>query len=105
VQQVFKEHNEQMGKRTRIRPRGVDPERAAVRDEEIFGLILDELSQGIRLRSVVRARSVMCYWAVKELGMSGAQAARWLGIGPSAVQLPVVRGGKIARELNLVIFP
>jgi hypothetical protein len=105
VQQVLKEHNEQMGKRTRIRPRKVDPERAAVRDEEIFGLILDELSQGSRLHSVVRVRSGLCYWAVKELGMSGAQAARWLGIGPSAVQLPVVRGGKIARELNLVIFP
>ena len=45
MQQVLKEHNEQMGKRTRIRPRGVDPERAAVRDEEIFGLILDEGSQ------------------------------------------------------------
>jgi hypothetical protein len=68
-------------------------------------LILDKLSQGSRLRSVVKARSVLCYWAVKELGMSGAQAARWLGIGQSAVQLPVVRGGKIARELNLVIFP
>jgi hypothetical protein len=60
----LKEHNEQICKRTRIRPRGVDPERAAVRDEEIFGLILDELSQGSRLRSVVRARSVLCYWAV-----------------------------------------
>ena len=105
MQQVLKEHNEQMGKRTRIQPRGVDPERAAVRDEEIFGLILDKLSQGSRLRSVVKARSVLCYWAVKELGMSGAQAARWLGIGQSAVQLSVVRGGKIARELNLVIFP
>jgi putative transposase len=68
-------------------------------------LTLSELSQGSRLRSVVRARSVLCYWAVKELGMSGAQAARWLGIGQPAVQRSVVRGGKIARELNLVLFP
>ena len=68
MQQVLKEHNEQMGKRTRIRSRGVDPERAAVRDEEIFGLILDELSQGSRLRSVVRTQSALCYWAVKERG-------------------------------------
>jgi hypothetical protein len=44
-------------------------------------------------------------YAVKELGMSGAQAARWLGIGQPAVQRSVVRGGKIARELNLVLFP
>jgi len=105
VLQVLKEQNEQLEKRTRMRARGVDPQRAAARVEEIFGLTLSELSQGSRLRSVVRARSVLCYWAVKELGMSGAQAARWLGIGQPAVQRSVVRGGKIARELNLVLFP
>ena len=88
-----------------MQARGVDPQRAAARGEEIFGLTLSELSQGSRLRSVVRARSVLCYWAVKELGMSGAQAARWLGIGQPAVQRSVVRGGKIVRELNLVLFP
>ncbi len=105
VLQVLKEQNEQLETRTRMRARGVDPQRAAARVEEIFGLTLSELSQGSRLRSVVRARSVLCYWAVKELGMSGVQAARWLGIGQPAVQRSVVRGGKIARELNLVLFP
>jgi hypothetical protein len=105
VLQVLKEQNEQLEKRTRMRARGVDHQRAAARVEEIFGLTLSELSQGSRLRSVVRARSVLCYWAVKELGMSGAQAARWLGIGQPAVQRSVVRGGKITRELNLALFP
>jgi hypothetical protein len=37
--------------------------------------------------------------------MSGGQAARWLGIGQPAVQRSVVRGGKIARGLNLVLSP
>ncbi|HSN24270.1 MAG TPA: transposase [Methylomicrobium sp.] len=95
----------QLEKRTRMRARGVDPQRAAARVEEIFGLSLAELSRGSRERSVVRARSVLCYWAVTELGISGAQAARWLGIGQPAVQRSVVRGGKIARELNLVLSP
>ncbi|RPJ09209.1 MAG: hypothetical protein EHM37_01615 [Deltaproteobacteria bacterium] len=67
-------------------------------------MTLSELSQGSRLRTMVRARSVLCYWAVKELGMSEGQAARWLGIGQPAVQRSVVRGGKIPRELNLVLF-
>jgi putative transposase len=68
-------------------------------------LTLCELSLGSRLRSVVRARSVLCYLAVKELGMSGAQVARWLGIGQPAVQRSVLRGGKIVRELNLELSP
>jgi hypothetical protein len=86
VLQVLKEHNEQLEKCTRMRWGGVDAQRAAVRVEEIFGLSFSELSQGSRLRSVVRARSVLCYWAVKQLGMSGAQAARWFRpAGRSAV--------------------
>jgi len=105
VLQVLKEHNVQLEKRTWMRSRGVDRQSAAARIEEIFGLSLSELSQGSRLRSVVRARSVLCYWAVKELGMSGAQVAPWLGIGQPAVQRSVVRGGKIVLELNLVLSP
>ncbi len=105
VLQVLKEHNEQLEKRSRMRLGGVDAQRAAARVGEIFGLSFSELSQGSRLRSVVRARSVLCYWAVKELGMSGAQAARWLGIGQPAVQRSVLRGGKIVRELNPVLSP
>jgi putative transposase len=97
--------NEQLEKRTRMRLGGVDAQRAAARVEEIFGLSFSELSQGSRLRSVVRARSVLCYWAVKELGMSGAQAARWLGIGQPAVQRSVLRGGEIVQELNLALSP
>ena len=90
-------YDEQLEKRTRIRSRGVDPQRAAARVEEIFGLILDELSQGSRQRAVVKARSVLCYWAVKELGMSGALAARWVGIGQPAVYRSAIRGEKIVR--------
>jgi hypothetical protein len=37
--------------------------------------------------------------------MSGVQTARWLGIGQPTVQRSVVRGEKIARELNLILLP
>jgi REP element-mobilizing transposase RayT len=105
VLQVLKQHNEQLEQRTRIRSRGVDPQQAAARVKEIFGLTLEELSHGSRQRAVVKARSVLCYWAVKELGMSGVQTARWLGIGQPAVQRSVIRGEKIVRELSLVLLP
>jgi len=68
-------------------------------------LTLDELSHGSRQRAVVKAGSVLCYWVVKELGMSGAQTARWLGIRQPAFQRSGVLGEKIARELSLVLFP
>jgi len=49
-------------------------------------------------------RKVLCCWAVKELGMSGAQTARCQGIGQPTVQGSVVRGEKIDRESSLVIL-
>ena len=88
-----------------MRSQGVDFQKSAARVEEVFGLPLAELSRGSRRRSGVRARSLLCYWAVKELGRSGAQAARSLGIGQPAVQRSVVRGEKLAREQGLELFP
>jgi len=37
--------------------------------------------------------------------MSGVQTALWLGIDQPAMQWSVVRGGKTAHELSLVLFP
>ena len=46
----------------------------------------------------VRARSLVCYSAVKELGMSGSAVAKLLGIIQSSVSRGVQRGEKLALE-------
>jgi hypothetical protein len=46
----------------------------------------------------VRARSLFCFWAVKELGVSLRELARRLEISPPAVGYSVERGEAIARE-------
>ncbi len=43
----------------------------------------------------VKARSLVCYWAVRELGMSGTSVSKLLGIGQPAVSRAVVWWGKI----------
>jgi putative transposase len=105
VQRVLDAQNEQMEKRSQLRLYGADFQGAVRRIEEIFGLTFSELSQGSRQRAVVRARSVLCYWVVREFGMSGAQAGRWLGIGQPTVQRSVRRGAKIVGELDWKLFP
>ena len=40
---------------------------------------------GSRVRSVVSARRALCYLAVKELGYTGAEVARFLGTTTSSV--------------------
>ena len=48
----------------------------------------------------VDARSLLCYWAVRELGMTLTELARVLAMSPSAVSYAVERGEIIARDNN-----
>jgi hypothetical protein len=43
------------------------------------------LRSGLRKREVVRSRRIFCQIAVKKMGYSGADVARFLGINTSAV--------------------
>ena len=40
----------------------------------------------------VKAKSLVCYWAVKELGMTGTEAGKLLGLTQPAVSKAVQRG-------------
>ena len=51
----------------------------------------------------VRARSLVCYWAVRELGLSATEVGRQLDLSQSAVSRAVPRGEKIAEEGQLLI--
>ena len=46
----------------------------------------------------VRARSLVCYWAVKELGINGTAIAKLLGIIQSSVSRAVRRGERFALD-------
>jgi chromosomal replication initiation ATPase DnaA len=49
----------------------------------------------------VRARSLVCYWAVNELGMAGTEIAKILGLTQPAVSKAVQRGEKLASDYKL----
>ena len=49
------------------------------------GVTEEELRSGSRRRGVVRIRRVFCQVAVKSMGCSGAEVARFLGVTTSSV--------------------
>ncbi len=49
------------------------------------GLKEGDLRSGDRRRGVVRARKLFCQMAVRRMGYSGAEVARYLGVTTSAV--------------------
>lgn len=51
-----------------------------------------------RQQRTVPARSLLCSWAVRELGLPLTALARQLGLSPPGVSSAVQRGEAIARE-------
>ncbi len=49
----------------------------------------------------VKARSLLCYWGVRELGMTTVELAKRLNLAQPTVSQAVKRGQKIAEELGL----
>jgi putative transposase len=49
----------------------------------------------------VKARSLLCYWAVREIGLTATSLAKYLGISQPAVTQAVERGERIAVERGL----
>ena len=61
---------------------------------EIFDVEKDViLSKGCRTIQVA-ARSLLCYWAVRELGLTTTELAKRLGQTQPAVSYAVIRGDK-----------
>ena len=58
----------------------------------------DQLSRPGKQPQRVRARSLYCFWAARELGISMTALARFFGISQPAVSRAVERGEKLADE-------
>ena len=58
-------------------------------------------SQGLGIQA--RARALMCYWSVMELGYAGAEVARYLDITKPAVSVNARRGRELALREKLTL--
>jgi hypothetical protein len=47
------------------------------------------------------ARSLLCYWGMRELGMSATGLAKKLGVSPATISQSAMRGSQIAAEKGL----
>ena len=61
-------------------------------------MVPDEVWASGKQAKTVRARSLLCYWAVDALGLRQADLSRRLGISQAAVSLAVARGRNLAGE-------
>lgn len=98
VDAVLSQATERYERHYELKRHGYDLDRIAERVAEIYGMEPREiLSRGKQHRKV-KARSLCCFWAVSELGMSLRELARRLEMSPPAVGFSVERGERIAHE-------
>jgi putative transposase len=92
-----------MEKRYRLRTGGFDLERVASRVSEVLGVKPEAVWAKGKYRRIVEARSLLCYWSVRELGVSMSSLSRKLGISIPSVSESVARGQRIAEDRDLIL--
>jgi len=98
VLEVLEFCEEHLERSYKLQAEGFDLEQVAQRAASLFGIKAEEIFLPVKYPVVVQARSLFCYWAVRELGFSATSLARKLNISQPAVSISVRRGAKIAIE-------
>jgi putative transposase len=103
VESVLKKAEEVMERKYRLQALGYDFDKAVNRVAALFQLKSAEILLPTKQRHRVTARSLLCFWTVKELGLSSIAVADRLGITQPAVSRLAQRGEKLAIENNYYI--
>ncbi len=98
VEEILAHANEGYTRQYDLKRRGYGLEQVVQKAADLCHLDPREvLAQGRQPRKVT-ARSLLCFWAVRELGLPLTELARQLGMSPPGVGYAVQRGEAIARE-------
>jgi DNA-binding MarR family transcriptional regulator len=83
-----------------IKSQGYAIEKVEKRVMEIIGVEKDVIYSKGRRKIQVTARSLLCNWAVRKLGLTATELAKRLGLTQPAVSNAVIRGEQMAKERN-----
>ena len=97
VMAILSEADERMDRRYELKRRGYTLDTLAQRVAELYGIDREELYSKGRHKIRAEARSVFCYWAVRELGVEGTQVAKRLQMSQPGVAYAVRRGERIVK--------
>jgi len=100
VNEVLAKAQEDYEKRYRLASMGLTVDDVAVHVAQLMQMPVEQIWLPGKRRALVQARSLLCFWSVRELGVSMAALGRKLGISCTAVSQSMIRGEQIARQNN-----
>jgi hypothetical protein len=103
VEEVLKASEEVLERRYWYRAQGYGFDWLVERVALAFSLDISEVLTPGRYPMTVKARSVLCYWATRELGITTVELSKRLRVSQPTVSQSVKRGEKIAAEAGLEI--
>ena len=98
VERVLANANEQMERKYALQAAGLDLDGLAEIVAGITGVKPSKIFSPGKNRSRVHARSLLCYWAVSELGITLAELSRRAHISQSSISMSVHRGEQIVEK-------
>lgn len=98
VEEALNAAKEQMEMRDSYRLQGVDLERVAQVAASLVGIDVEEVWKTGKKPVRSQARSLLCYWATRELGLTATSVGRRLSITQPAVSRAAERGEQLAVE-------
>ena len=98
VERVLKAADGSFERKDQLKSQGYDINKLVDRVAEIFSIRPEEIFQPGKQPVKVKARSLLCYWAVRELGITMVELASRLNISQPAVSVCVRRGERMASE-------
>ena len=97
TQSVLDEAKERLEERYRLQAQGYDLDKVTNRVSSVLGIDPQRVWAYGKHPLTVKARSLLCYWAVRKLGFSATELSKKLGVSQPSVSISVKRGEKIAQ--------
>ena len=94
-------HCWKLERRYELKARGYSLDVLTRKVAELFHVRPEEIFSPGKHKKRVQARSVLSYWAVREMGEMASHIAKKIGISQPAVSLSVERGERIVKEMGL----
>ncbi|MDZ7698071.1 MAG: hypothetical protein U5R49_14525 [Deltaproteobacteria bacterium] len=104
VERMLKESGEAFERKSFLKSQGWDLDRLAAHVAELLQIDVSVVWSAGKYRHVVEARSLLCYWAVRDLGLSMTSLAKRLRLSVAAIGQSVERGERLIEE-NSYHFP
>jgi REP element-mobilizing transposase RayT len=100
VEQVLKEAEDRLERRYALEAKGYDFDHVIERVAQVLNMNVSDVLKRSKDPQTVKARSLLCFWANRELGMTTVEISHRLKVSQSAVSRASMRGEKLSLQNN-----